>query len=128
MTQARSEHVGIAVGQVIWSSPAGHRPHAIATEDTAWITSKAWLSTSLSSLANQALPAAPQAAAVRPAPSTHVDRGPSGLLPVRMGVHAAHSGSAPCPPGATGPGAPPLRTGARIRIARSDQPNDRSCR
>ena len=33
---------------------------------------------------------------------THVDRGLGGflrdLVPVRMGVHAAHSGSAPCPP------------------------------
>ena len=35
-------------------------------------------------------------------PSTHVDRGPGGflrdLVPLRMSVHAAHSGSAPCPP------------------------------
>ena len=35
-------------------------------------------------------------------PSTHVGGGPGGflrdLVPVRMSVHAAHSGSAPCPP------------------------------
>ena len=74
----------------------------IATEDTVWIASKAWLSTSLSSLANQALPAAPKAAAARPTTSADVGGGPGGflrdLVPVRMSVHAAHSGSAPCPP------------------------------
>ena len=50
------------------------------------------------------------------------------LVPVRMSVHATHSGSVPCPPRSTGPGALPLRTGARICVARSDQPDARSCR
>jgi hypothetical protein len=74
----------------------------IATGDAVWIASKVWLLTSLSSLANQALPAAPKAAAAQPTTSTHVSGGPGGflrdLVPVRMSVHAAHSGSAPCPP------------------------------
>ena len=74
----------------------------IATGDAAWIASKVWLLTSLSSLANQALPAAPKAATAQPATSTHVSGGPGGflrdLVPVRMSVHATHSGSAPCPP------------------------------
>jgi hypothetical protein len=49
--------------------------HTFFTEDTVWIASKVWLSTILSSLANQALPAAPKAAAARPTTSTDVGGG-----------------------------------------------------